>query len=63
MKTLMPFKVTARLSDIFFMETFDDELEALAQARAWTAAKLGEIVVTHDGVESTLEEFAAKFDQ
>jgi hypothetical protein len=59
----MRFKVTTRLSDIFFSETFDTELEALAQAKAWTKAKLGEVVISCNGVTYTLEEFTAKIDE
>lgn len=59
----MPFRVTTRVSDIFFSETFDTELEMLAQARAWTKASRGEVVISHNGVTYTLEEFTAKIDE
>ncbi len=46
----MPLKVTTRLDEIYFTETFDTELEALAQARAWTKAGRGEVEITHHGM-------------
>jgi hypothetical protein len=56
----MPVKVTTRLDDIVFTEAFDTELEALAQARAWTKARIGQVAITHNGMTYTPEEFAVR---
>ena len=53
----MTFKVTTRLKDIFISESFDTEVRALEQARSW--ARMGEVVIAHDDVEFSLEDFAA----
>ena len=44
----MTFKVSIRLDDIFFDETFDTDLEALERAKAWTKARLGEVTIAHN---------------
>jgi hypothetical protein len=53
-----PFKVSTRLDDIYFDETFDTE--ALERAKAWTGANLGEVKITHDGKTYTVDEFAIR---
>jgi len=55
----MTFKVSTRLDDICFDETLDTQLEALERARAWTKARLGEVIIEHEGKSYTLDEFSA----
>jgi hypothetical protein len=57
----MPFKVSTRLDDIYFEETFDTELEALERAKTWTKANLGEVVIVHEGKTYTLHDFEIGF--
>ena len=57
----MTFKVSTRLDDICFDETFDTDLEALERAKAWTKARLGEIIIVDQGKTYTLDEFALRF--
>lgn len=45
----MTFKVSTRLEDIYLEETFDTESEVIERARAWTRAKLGEVIINHEG--------------
>jgi hypothetical protein len=54
----MTFKVSTRLDDIYFEESFDTELEALERAQSWTRAKLGDVVIVHEGKTYSLNEFA-----
>jgi hypothetical protein len=54
----MTFKVSTRLDDIYFDETFDTDVEALERARAWTKARLGEVIIEYDGKCYTVDEFA-----
>ena len=53
----MTFKVSTRLNDIYFEETFDTELEAMERAQSWTRAKVGDVVIVYDGKTYTLNEF------
>lgn len=53
----MPFKVSTRLHDIFFEETFDTELEAMERGQSWTRAKLGDVVIVYEEKTYTLNEF------
>jgi hypothetical protein len=55
----MAFKVSTRLDDIVFDETFDTDLEALERAKVWTKANLGEVIITHEGKTYTPDEFAS----
>jgi hypothetical protein len=57
----MTFKVSTRLDDIYFEETFDTDLEALERAQSWTRAKLGDVVIIHEGDTYTLNEFEIGF--
>jgi hypothetical protein len=57
----MTFKVSTRLDDIYFDETFDTDLEALERAKAWTKARLGEVTIVHKEKTYTLDEFVSGF--
>ena len=59
----MSFKVATRLDDIYFDETFDTEPEAVECAKAWTRAKLGEVIINHAGRTYTLEEFMSRLPE
>jgi len=54
----MTFKVSTRLDDIYFEETFDTDQEALERAQSWTRAKLGDVVIVHKGKTYTPNESA-----
>lgn len=56
----MRFKVTTRLEDINFTETFDTKLEALRQATAWSKANLGDVSISDGETTYTPDEFASK---
>jgi hypothetical protein len=57
----MTFKVSTRLDDIYFEETFDTGLEALEQAKRWTRAELGDVVIVYEGKTYTLHDFEIGF--
>jgi len=54
----LPDKVSARLEEIDFDETFDTGFKALERAKAWAKARLGEVLFEHDGKTLTGEEFS-----
>jgi hypothetical protein len=59
----MSFHVSTRLDDIFLHATFDTELAALYRARTWKEARLGEVVIVHEGKQFTVEEFEMMVDR
>ena len=54
------YKVTFRVNDVFFTDTFATEQAALEQAKAWFEAGLTDISVADGEREYSLENFAAK---
>jgi PilZ domain len=59
----MSFHVSTRLDDIFLHATFDTDLAALYRARTWKEARLGEVVIVHEGKQFTVEEFEMMVDR
>ena len=57
----MTFKVSTRLDEIYFEETFDTDLEALERAKSWTRAKLGDVVIVYEGKTYSVNEFEVGF--